>query len=886
MAVKVGQRNNRSDKQRIQDIRSKAKDIHSMTLEMQPDDTPEADPNAAPAKRKWTPEDLQALADGEMDGGFAGPGKTIPIGSADDLAAAWAMAGDAEDPDKAYLAITKIASEFDWTESLPDEALAWLDDQTREDGDKSAKAAGSKVEGGVSYFQVNDFVRAVKSDDGLWQLDVRGVPYGGPNNGRDSDKEYFSKATNLYLEHYPTQPAVYYHGYDEHGTPHGEPQIIGKTVSYEKKDDGVWFRVLLNKTNAYAKRVWEAASKGVARASSGSIAHMVRKTADGHITHWPMVELSIFDAIGKRQPANQYAVVLPVLKSLYAQAGISLPDDILSDLKEDPKAQAQGGQGIAPVASAATPQAKTTQSTSHSSQGVLDMDPKELAALIASEVDGALKKQADAVAAEVKAAKERADEIAAAVKTATEAAIAAANVAHESTIAELKRAATEGRRLGDGNYANAPAQSQFQNTYKYDGMGIDDMAFAACFLHAAKRAGRSTHGVTENLLRTLAIRIEETDEKDLQYATAKSAMREAGIRSADGGAMKANELNTSALSNFGVDWVGTAYSTQLWDKIRLATVIAQRFPTIQLPQGMTSMVIPVQSTSPTFYTVAQAASQSANPGRVNPTFTTSKEGTAKVTLTTNKLGAAVNFSGELEEDSLIPWAQMLRADLVREAAEVLEHVLIDGDTAAGATTNINTIGGTPAGSEAYMLFDGLRKLALVTNTSNSRSNGALAINSYLETIKMLGLGGRNAVDRKTVSILTDMWTNWATAQLPEVKTRDVYVAPTVEGGEVKNLYGYEVIPTSQMHRANQDATYGLKANTAGKVDLTTPASNTTGSILAVRWDQWRMGYKRDMTFEVQRDAISDSTLLVMAMRVGLVYRDIEAAAISFNVTGV
>ena len=69
------------------------------------------------------------------------------------------------------------------------------------------------------------------------------------------------------------------------------------------------------------------------------------------------------------------------------------------------------------------------------------------------------------------------------------------------------------------------------------------------------------------------------------------------------------------------------------------------------------------------------------------------------------------------------------------------------------------------------------------------------------------------------------------------------------------------------------------------MNLDTASANTTGSILAVRFDQWRMGYKRNWTFEVQRDAISDSTVIVGMMRVGLVYRDTEASAISYGVTG-
>ena len=52
-------------------------------------------------------------------------------------------------------------------------------------------------------------VIAIKSDGDVWELDVLGVPYGGPNNGRDSDGEYFSAQTKLYLDKYPTVPAVY-----------------------------------------------------------------------------------------------------------------------------------------------------------------------------------------------------------------------------------------------------------------------------------------------------------------------------------------------------------------------------------------------------------------------------------------------------------------------------------------------------------------------------------------------------------------------------------------------------------------------------------------------------------------------------------------------------
>jgi len=148
----------------------------------------------------------------------------------------------------------------------------------------------------------------------------------------------------------------------------------------------------------------------------------------------------------------------------------------------------------------------------------------------------------------------------------------------------------------------------------------------------------------------------------------------------------------------------------------------------------------------------------------------------------------------------------------------------------------------------------------------------------------MGMAGKNAADRMAVSFITDMHTNWASLVLAELKTTDVNSQATVENGQLTRIWGREVITSANMHRANQDATYGLKANTSGKIDLDTASNNTTGSILAVRWDQWRFGYKRMMNFEIQREPLSDSTLIVVNMRVGMINRDNEAAAISYNVT--
>ena len=692
---------------------------------------------------------------------------------------------------------------------------------------------------------------------GDWEIEILAVPFGSPND-RDSDGEFFTKNTRLHLDKFPTPPLVYFHGYDDPSKQSFEPVYVGGTTTHEMRDDGVWFRGVLNRANAMAAKVWEAVKTGVAYASSGSIAHLVRKTRAGEILEWPLAEISVFDTDNGKNPANKRAVVLLAMKSVYAQAGIDLPDDI-EPTQAEPEAETEGATARG-VDAAKSAEAATTTKTS--SNGGFKMEPTTVQEMI----NTALKAQRDEAAAE----QAKAD----AVKAQVDAALTAQKAQHEAEVQAIKDAAAVERRLPGGE---APYQTKFANVSRFDNLDAADLAVMAGVLGAAKSASRGA-GPSSDLLKALAIQLAESKDDDAQYVASKRAMKMSGMP------MKANEINQSTLANYGDEWVGITYSSQLWDKIRLATSIVGKIPTVVVPQGSESIYIPLQGTSPNFFKVAQAANLDADPGRPAETVPSSQLGTARQLLTVAKLGAQYNYSGELEEDSLIPWASELRRDLTAEAAEVMEHVVIDGDTTLTATTNINDIGGTPAGTEAFTLFNGFRKLALVTNTANSRSAGTLAVADFLETVKLMGLAGRNAADKSKVEFILDMWTHWAALELAEIKTRDVFVAPTLENGMLANLYGYNVNVSANMHRANQDATYGLKANTSGKVDLDTAANNTTGSILAVRYDQWRLGYKRKMTFEIERDARSDSTAIIVMMRVGMINRDNEASAISYGVT--
>jgi len=451
--------------------------------------------------------------------------------------------------------------------------------------------------------------------------------------------------------------------------------------------------------------------------------------------------------------------------------------------------------------------------------------------------------------------------------------------AADEAVAEAEKkwkaeAAKANRLAGGGDEFSAPYLSQFAELRKYDNLDAVDQSLLIGILSSVGPASAAHAGpVSDNALKALAIKLAE-DKTEIGHR-GRSAMKAVGIKS-----IKTSELMNSTLNNYGDEWVGVAYSTSLWDKIRLGTFVAQRVPNFEMPPGMESIYFPFNETDPTFYKVAQTADHDATSGHPVATVTSSKQETEQVALTLGKMGARVPWTGEMQEDSLIPFVNTIRGILVSAGAEGLEHVIIDGDTETGATTNINDIGGTPTSTDLFLLLNGFRKSCLVTTTANSRSGGVLAVNDFLETIKLMGTAGINALDINKVSFIIDPNVHWKALQLAEVLTRDVFAQPTIENGKLTGVFGYGVDVSANMHREST----ARKANTSGKVNQTTTTDNTTGSILAVRWDQWKLGWRRRMTMEVTRYPRSDSWEITALMRLGLIQRDTEGSAITYGLT--
>ena len=418
--------------------------------------------------------------------------------------------------------------------------------------------------------------------------------------------------------------------------------------------------------------------------------------------------------------------------------------------------------------------------------------------------------------------------------------------------------------------------------WKYDNLSPGDLALGIDVLRQGVRLGKSRRGVSDAMVKALAMRLDSDDRKSNDgYVEAYGLMRHATK------GMKANEIAQSTLANYGDEWVGVAYGTQIWESIRTGTPILERQMAYAVPQpaGAETLVFPLEGADPTWYLMPQASALGANPGGIpTNTATSSKVGTGKQDRTMAKVAARVLWTGELEEDSVVNVVSEYRRQLAESGMEMLESLIIDGDTETGATTNINDIAGTPGGTEYWLGLNGYRKLALITNTANARDAGTLTEEDFLETVKLMGVGGKNAMQKDRTAFILDLHTYWKSLTIPSVKTRDVNSAATVESGNLIRIWGYDVLPTENMHAPSAGSGYELKTNAAGKIDQDTAGNNTKGAILAVRFDQWRPGYRRQMTLESTRIAAADATEIIAIVRFGMVYRDTEASAISYNVT--
>ena len=639
---------------------------------------------------------------------------------------------------------------------------------------------------------------------------------------RDLQRERFVSATDFALDWYGERPLLFHHGLDG-GIGAAK---IGTIRRLSRDDKGLWMEAILDERNEYIEYVRRLIDMGALGLSSGSLPHLVSVDADGTIRRFPIVEGSL-----THTPADPRTQVVS-LKALPLTPG---PSPTHAGRRENDGTLTVGTRNGASVIHN---QAADKNKGESSMEAVLKVIESTLGITLTPEQRAAIAEQLSTPLPQ-------------AVGQTNGGAGANKSVIPFSRVLPFTGGITEMKDL------------------RYHHLKAQDLVFGAHILNAAQRAGMSLGGASDGFLRAAA-------DKTLRAADYGGYGDGYAVKSA----IKADEVFSANLSNNGQNWVGVAYETQLWEAVREAPIyralIDMGVMEVEIPRGFNSIYIPTEGTDPTFYSLSEQNDLTSDE-QLPITGKSSNLTATRRQLTPGFIGARVSFSDIMEEDSLIPVLPFLRAKMESRANEIIEYLMLNGDTETGST-NINYDGSAVSGlvdakgrGPVYTALDGFLKLALVTTPTLARDGGTFDETDFLATIKLLPAAQQVALER--MAFIADPATHLAAMDIDVVKQRDTFHPATVENGRLTRMYGVKLFRSGQMALADVD----------GKI--TYNAAGTKGRLLLVRPDQWAIGKKRDMRTEVARDIDAQATVVVTTMRFGLASRSTAGgAALTYNIT--
>lgn len=237
----------------------------------------------------------------------------------------------------------------------------------------------------------------------------------------------------------------------------------------------------------------------------------------------------------------------------------------------------------------------------------------------------------------------------------------------------------------------------------------------------------------------------------------------------------------------------------------------------------------------------------------------------RVTVTASKFGLHQKWSGEMEEESIIPFLAAVRKRQTDAIAFYTDDVIVNGDTTIAATGNINSDDAQLASNNRYTAFDGIRHAALVDNTTNVTNAGAALTYTHLIGLRNLCLDTTrfqdwsHPVNPNDFVYLCNPGGEVAISDLDELITVDKYGPNAVVlAGEVARIGRNPLIATMAVPLTEAD----------GKVSATA-SNNTLDQVVAFNVNAYSIGYLRQMTVEAYRRPERDQNGIILFWRMGL-----------------
>ena len=296
---------------------------------------------------------------------------------------------------------------------------------------------------------------------------------------------------------------------------------------------------------------------------------------------------------------------------------------------------------------------------------------------------------------------------------------------------------------------------------------------------------------------------------------------------------------TSTGSATGDELVPTDLSGELERRLYLESTLAQAHLANEIQMPTNPYELPISTTRPTFFLESTE----------NTAATKSTPGTGKLTLTAAKGMAQVDFSYEVEEDAIIPVLGEIERLLGEAGAADFERALLSGDsTATHQDTDTEAIA-----KDFARAWKGYRKLALaVAGLKVDISSGGISRANLVTLKKTMGKYG-SAI--KSLAWIVGPLGENDMLNLTDVLTVDKRgLAATTLTGVLSSFLGIPIIMSEQ----NRE-----DLNASGVDDGIT---DTKGSIILARLDQFRTGTRRGFVVEVDKNIKTQTREIVASYR--------------------
>lgn len=417
---------------------------------------------------------------------------------------------------------------------------------------------------------------------------------------------------------------------------------------------------------------------------------------------------------------------------------------------------------------------------------------------------------------------------------------------------------------------------------------------------APKRHGGVHTGPSEELTRTFeaitaaryvsADKVREMDRKaidDMFPRIPLSAFHGGDRKLAKNGKYELTEAYANAIramdtaeSGFGQQLIGAQYVHDLWEAPRRLGRVAPLINTFEMTDP--TAYLPVESSLPEMLFVSESTLNNSS------NYATVKTGSNRVQVDAKKFVIHQMWSGEMEEDSIIPYVPFLRRQAALSLAHYLDSLVLNGDTTNAATGNINLDDADPADTKHYLAYDGIRHAALVDNTGNAVDVAGAYTYDHFLNIKAKMLDYTNLMDwghpvnPDDLVFVCDPESSDKISALDEVLTVDKYgPGATVLNGELARIAGrHPLISSIAVSKTEAD----------GKVS-TTGANNTLGQTVVFNRRGAVLGWRRRVMVETERLPATDQTRIVYSLRNGFgrftptgAASGIEWAAVLYNAT--